>query len=326
MADTVAIPVVTSDAEYFAAPGLSNSALKDLEVSPLRFWYCHVNPNRPTIEPSAEMQFGTALHCAALEPDQFPIRYAPEISPADFDGCLQTCDDLRAWIRDRGQAPRGTRKADLIAQAQGIDADVAIFESIQATYGQQNAGKTLLSKDDFARVRRAADALLDEPVVRGILSDGQAELPIFAVDPDTGVLLKAKLDWTTPELILDIKTFSQKRGKTIDRTIAEAIWWERYYRQAYFYSMLREIRDGWTGEFVFAFVESEEPHEVRIRTMRSDNLAGTQPNVYWETAAVEVRQMLRKYAEYSKHFGEKPWRFAAGAELVRDEDLPGLGW
>jgi hypothetical protein len=45
-------------------PGLSFSGMKDFAVSPLRYWYRNINPNRPPFEATPEMQLGSALHCA----------------------------------------------------------------------------------------------------------------------------------------------------------------------------------------------------------------------------------------------------------------------
>jgi hypothetical protein len=57
--------------QYAEMPGVSWSSLKDLAVSPFRFWARNVDPNRPPSRTSPEMTFGSALHCAVLEPEQF---------------------------------------------------------------------------------------------------------------------------------------------------------------------------------------------------------------------------------------------------------------
>ena len=74
--------------EYASMPGLTNSMLKDLAISPLRFWARWIDPGREAIEPSAEMQFGSAVHCAVLEPSEFTKRYAAEVAVPE--GCLDT--------------------------------------------------------------------------------------------------------------------------------------------------------------------------------------------------------------------------------------------
>ena len=217
-----------SEQEYRAARGLNYSGMKDLAISPLRFWYLHVNPDAPVIEPTPEMQIGSALHCKVLEPDKFNERYASEISASDFDGCLVTMDDLRRWLTERGEKPKGTRKADVITQVQSVDPGWPIFDVLADAHYAECKGKVLFGRDDWQRIERMADALMSEPHVRAILGRGKAEVPYFTTDPESGVLLKSRLDFVSPGLIVDLKSFSQKRGKSIDRSIHDAIWYERY--------------------------------------------------------------------------------------------------
>jgi hypothetical protein len=317
-----------SDSEYFNAAGLSNSAMHDLAVSPLRYWHCHVNPDRPKDEPTPAQQFGSALHCAVLQPELFPQQYACEIDMADYPGCLRTIEELRGWLRDQGVTPKGTRKQDVIAQVQAIDNTVPILDVIERRHFAENEGKTLLSKEDWARVQGAAKALREEPHVQRLLAeDGAAEVPMFAHDPQTGVLLKAKMDWVAPLHILDLKTFTQTRGKSIDKTIADAIFYEKYYRQAYFYDYVRRLalkEEHGACDFVLAFVESEPPHETRIRCLVPKN--GGSINLYWERARIEVRGLIDLYAECWDHFGETPWRYAQQVTVLEDEEMPQLAY
>lgn len=316
--------------EYHALPALSFSGMKDLAISPLRYWHLWINPQRPEREETSEMRFGTALHCAVLEPDQFDARYCRAIDADDFDGCLRTIDELRQWLKDHGHTPKGTRKAELIDQLHAVDSSVPILDVEIARDVLANSGKVRLSKDDYNRVLSAADALRCEPRVRAILADGQAEACLTATDPDTGVPLKCRIDWLAPKYILDIKTFSQQRGKPIDKCVTDAIWYEKYLRQAWLYSHMEALthgRDARTGaqqsrDYVMAFVESDEPHEVRLRVLRPGTSGN--PNLYWTTAMHECRGLMRVYADCMQRFGVKPWRFEQDIDPLLDDDLPQL--
>lgn len=308
--------------EYRSNPGLSFSGMKDLSVSPMRFWFRWINPNRPEPRESPEMRFGSALHCKVLEPDQFEARYCAEMDAELCEGAmLITVDDIRQFIRDKGQTPKGTRKADLILQAIGIDPEVMVFDVEKAKFEESNKGKIRLSVDDWMRVHRAADALLDEPSLRPILSDpdGRAEVPLFAADPNTGVPLKGKLDWWTPGLTLDLKTFSQQRGKSIDRCIHDAIYYEKYHWQAFTYTLLRTLNGDKRPRYLIAFVESDEPHEVRLKELRPTR---GEPCLYWVKAEIEVKRLIEEYARCMKRFGDKPWRDEREIEILLDEDIP----
>jgi len=242
-------------------------------------------------------------------------------------------DDLRGWCKDHGIAPKGTRKAEVIAQVQAnSDPCPPILDSIRERHAVENAGKIELSKDFWYRCGNAAIALRQEPRLAEISENGQPEVWMTATDPDTKVLLKGKLDWVSPTCTVDVKTFSQMRGKSIDKSIADAIWYERYFRQAYFYCYLRSLQPGaekpglaaCAPPFVLAFVESDEPHEVRLRELRA-KVCG-EVNVYWERARIEVRELIRTYAEYSERFGIKPWRDACDIVPLVDQEMPGLAY
>jgi len=312
--------------EYDAAPGLSNSGMRDLSVSPLRYWYRWVNPDRVPDEPTPEMRFGQALHCAVLEPDIFDARYAREISAEDIPDCLITMDDLRTWLQSKGLSSTAKRKAELVERALAHDPNAPILDVLTERHAATHAGKTMLGSADWQRLARAATILRDEPKLIEILdSEGSSEAALFAADPDTGIPLKARLDWVAPNCTLDIKTFAQKRGKSIEKSVADAILYEQYYRQAYFYTWLRALNGEPEKDFVMAFVESEEPHETRIRVLRGKR--GGNPNLFWMRAQLETRELCRAYKEHMDHFGvDRAWRYAQTIDPLADEELPGLSF
>lgn len=311
--------------EYYAAPGLSNSGMKDLAVSALRYWHMNINPDRPAREASPEMNFGTALHCLVLEgAEAFEQRYACKLQADDHPGCLVTIEDLRGWIRDKGGKPSGTRKAEVIQQAQAIDSSVPIWDVLEARHFAVNGGKTLFDKAEWGRLANAAAALRREPKVQELLQAGEAEVSIFCSDTTTGIPLKARLDWLGESRIADIKTFTQKRGKSIDQSVADAIYYEGYYRQAFLYCTLEQRASGRKAplRYIMPFVESQEPYEVRIRELRPSTNGVV--NVYWQRAAIEVRHFCSVWSECMNEFGEKPWRTEQNIEALLDEEMPGM--
>lgn len=320
---TIALPNVDRE-DYFSQPGLSNSGMSDLAVSPYRFWWLHINPDRKPKEETPAMQFGSALHMAVLEPELFPQRYCCEIDASDYPGCLVTMDDLRGWLKDKGVTPKGTRKADAILQVQmNADQCPPILDVLKVQYAVVNEGKIELSKDFWFRCGNAAIALRREPEIDKILSDGRPEVVLTATDPETGVLLKGKLDWVNPGITVDIKSFSQTKRRSIDKTITDSLYYEGYLHQAVLYSILRGW-PGWKGDFVFAFVESEPPHEVRLRSVRPRS--GGEPSLYWQRSLLHIRSMIRLYADCVERFGDKPWRTDCKVDPLWDEDIPQLAW
>lgn len=65
-----------SNADYHADPAVSASHLHAVAKSPQAYWARFLDPNRPAVEPTAAMRFGSLTHCATLEPDELLQRYA----------------------------------------------------------------------------------------------------------------------------------------------------------------------------------------------------------------------------------------------------------
>ena len=320
-----------SNADYHAAPGLSHSGMKHLAVSPLRFWHEIINPDKEPEEEKTHLALGTALHCAVLEPDKFDSRYACALDVSDWPVCLDTVKDIRGWVEERGGKCKGTSKDDVIASAQEfmrrIGEQVPILQLEETEFLRQNEGKTIIPKDDWRRLAGMATALATEDSLRPLLDSGRAEASIFVKDPETGVLLKMKMDWMAlaSVSILDLKTFSQMRGKSIDRSVCDAIYYEGYWKQAWLYSFIYKLHFGKAPTFVFAFVESDQPHETRIKELTPKSLGGF-PRVYWQTAGIEVRKLINLYAECSEKYGTKPWRENQKITELEDEDIRALSF
>ena len=331
MAETMEYGILAiSNAEHHAIRALSNSGMRDLAVSPLRYWYEHINPApRVEEEESKALRMGTALHCAVLEtPETFEGRYARALDASDWPVCLDTVQDIRGWVADKGGKCSGTRKKDVIASAlahmKAIGEYVPILHEEERKFLAQHGDKTILAVDEWERLAGMAGALAEEPELQKILARGKPEVSMVAKDPDTGVLLKARLDWMAPTVTLDLKTFTARRGASIDKSVADAIYFERYYIQAFFYSYVRQLVTGEKADFVEAFVESDQPHETRIKLLQPKR--GSEPNLYWLQAQLEVRRMIRLYAECLDRWGDQPWREKQAISALVDEDVRQLAW
>lgn len=106
-----------NDHDYFSLPRLSASGAKVLLKSPARFRHERDAPPAP----SAEMRFGSMLHCLVLEPDQFEERYA--IAP-------------------------------------DVDKRTTAGKEAFARWQFNNKGKDAVSVDEYDRANRMADAVM----------------------------------------------------------------------------------------------------------------------------------------------------------------------
>ena len=192
---------------------------------------------------------------------------------------------------------------------------------LKAATEQKNMGKVVIKKNDWWRLGQATASITNEPLFRKLTAEGEPE-KIMTME-DQGVTVKGCLDWVAPKWTIDVKTFSQQRDKSIARTITDAIFYEAYYRQAYIYHKLRDWPN-WRGEYYMFFIESDEPFEVRVRTLNSKE--GGQANVYWSRGMLEYRDLLQTYIACRDRYGDKPWREPQEAERLLDEEIHQLAW
>ncbi len=307
--------------EYYKAPGLSHSAMKDLLISPYQFWFCHLSPDREPSEPTPAQIFGKALHSAVLDSaEMFDAKFCCAFDPSIYPVVLDKAEELKDWIKANGGTPKGTRKDGWIEQAKQYENCPPIMADEEKRHFAQNEGKTIIGVEDWQRLAGCVQSLESEPEFRRLRSGGKSEVSYFVTDPDTGVLLKGRMDYVTKTHTLDPKTFVQK-GRPITRTIADALIYEGYTRQSFLYTKIRVLAGEAVVPFINPFVESDPPHEVRIVKQEP-----SPDNLYWMTAREDVKMLIQQYADLTNKFGDKPWREPAAVETLRDEDIPSLAW
>jgi len=326
--------------QYHAAPGVSNSTLKTFLVSPLHCWHATLNPelecalcgvsrgkhaNLPCQFFSARaetpaLRLGSALHTATLEPEKFMERYAPRPAAADYTEALTTVQSMQEWLIAQGLPfKKSAAKPEL--QAVCREAKAPLLEDMLSAQAKKDYGKKYLDKAEWAQACRMAAALERESALKPYLADGVGEVSIFALDPDTGLLLKCRVDWMAARsrVIVDPKTFST-RGRTVDAAVASAIQFD-YHTQPWFYlHVLRLATEAGYADlsgfsWLYAFVESDAPYEVRLRSMGPDG------SKYWDATGAEIQGALRRFAEYQREFGNKPWAYHQQVRPVTDTEM-----
>lgn len=187
-----------------------------------------------------------------------------------------------------------------------------------------------------------------DPYARAALTGGMPEVSFFVRDPETGVTLKARMDYVRPRSTVDVKTFSNSRGKPVEKAVFEAIFYEGYHLQCVFYNQVRElarrqlaageisthgeVSEQWHREFteteghgfVLIFIESAPPFDLRVVLMKEAEAAGADLNVYWSSAHMRIHDMKRAYAECLDKYGDGPWRDHPPPHQLEDADLPML--
>lgn len=329
--------------EYHAAAGLSCSGMKQLAVSPLNYWHHNLNPDRQPPEETYPQRFGKAVHCRLLEPARFSQSYAVKRTPEDYPGCLVTADDMKAWLAEQGLPATAKKKQELIDRIMAQGSYPPIWDLLRDDQGDA----VLLNRDEMAALDHLAAVVDADPYASAALSGGLPEVSFFVREPETGVVLKARMDYVRPSATFDLKTFSNARGKRTDKAVFDAIYYENYHLQAVAYHTIRDLArqqylagdigahgvdEGWLKAFLdhdhhgfgFIFVESSAPFDMRIVQLRRSEFPDADPNVYWQTAAMQIAGLTAIYAECMEKYGDRPWREPLPPRVLQDTDIPQL--
>ena len=183
--------------------------------------------------------------------------------------------------------PNRVRKPDTPAQAFGSLVHAAILEphKVEKLYvvapdlnknsnaykdwKATHAGLLIVDADDMQTALQMRDAVMSNARARQLLElGGITEEPIYARDPETGVLVKIKPDRYIPShrIILDLKTTTDARPHAFAKSVAEY----RYHVQDAFYTDVA----AWAGDavdwFFFIALEKEPPYGVAVYQLDSD--------------------------------------------------------
>lgn len=221
--------VVMTNEAYHAAPGYSKSHLDEIadDRAPLHYWAAYRDPNRIPREPTPALELGNAIHSAILEPLDFTDRYA--IAP-DVD--------------------RRTKEGK------------AVYRDFMAS----SIGKTPLTASQYETCVGMIEAVYSHPVAAGLLTGGVAEQSHFALDEETGALIKCRIDYLLGSLdggmIVDFKSCENASP----RAFARAAELYRYdVAPAWYYHVINMGYRVRPSQWVWIGCEKEHPYAIIIR-------------------------------------------------------------
>lgn len=240
--------------EYIYWPAISNSRLNLAAKSMLHFKMLKFR------EPTPALRLGQLVHCGILEPMAVIKRYV--VQP-NFENDADN---------KTGDGQQSNSKATKYYKAK-----VEEFRTV-------NAGKTVVSQDEYERLCGINEALFRSKRARQYLSEmEQTEVSITWNDAETGLPLKARLDGVGRLAIGDLKTTQD--AMAFSKSVANF----GYHRQGAFY------QTGWaalTGGELLPFrliaVESVHPHGVRAAPLNEEAA---------DIGRYEVQKLLRQVAE-----------------------------
>lgn len=184
----------------------------------------------------------------------------------------------------------------------GLEVEVLDFPDYKTKAAQDAkkaayaAGKVPVIERDYATARAAIKAVKEHSIAGPLFAGpGTPESSAFAIDPDTGLWLRGRFDFTTPgDFLVDLKTTVDGEPNSFERGGRRL----GYDVQQEFYKHVYRLATGRDPEgFAFVTVEKTAPHLVDVHM----------PTDWAELGASRVRRALDLYAECVKS-GDWPGR------------------
>lgn len=281
--------------KYLAEPGISNSDLKLVAISPLTYWRAKQIPRKPT----NSMQRGTVGHIAVLELHRFLSEAlpTPELNP------------------DTGKPWRKGTKAD-------------------KRFRGENPDRLIVTRKDFFAAKRMGEAIRRNPRAQELLRHGRSEVSIFWDCPETGARRKGRCDFLGHPTnagghgeLVDIKTAVTVRPRDFVRDTAK----RGAHRQlAGYLEGLTELGFDVQGVSIIG-VEQGEPHdtivfplpEYALEAGAADNIETLKTLLYCRESGEWPGYAPDGVAEYDMR---KHCAWLLPPELRDDDDGPGLDW
>lgn len=236
--------------DLFDGPSISKSILKWLLPyhggSPKAFWG-RWNWNEKAIEPdtSVALDFGKAAHALILGDQVFADEFAVRPGKAP---------DGRAW-----NANNLSCKGWLAEQA--------------------DAGRTVITGEQLDRIRRIADDMATNPLVRDGILNGRVERTMAWKDPATGIWLKTRPD-CIPEfdgVFADLKTTGKLSEDFLERQVMDA----GYYLQGAMTRMVCREIDMPFQSFVLVYVLNDDVPDTACVELSEHELDRGERAIRW---------------------------------------------
>jgi len=245
---------ISNDA-YHSSAGISRSMLVDFKRSPKHFQHKYLNPHYVKPEPSTAMEFGTALHTALLEPQEFYNRIA--VKPEEK---IVIGKPLR--LKDVG-------KERFEADKKRIENARVTKEAAEIAFELESKGKIILTAAEKKKLDAMCEAVYSDVYAKELLVGARYERSIFWIDPETQLLCKARPDIWHDQFIVDYKS--------CDDASEKAFWWAAksggYYLQ---FAMMNQAIKNVLGydmrDFIFLAQEKAEPFLPAVFQLADESL------------------------------------------------------
>lgn len=256
--------------QYHAAAGISKSKLDAFAVSPLNYWDQHINPDREPREYKHAFAVGDGMHKLVLEPGTFEQTYAVGFDKSSYPTALNTTDQIKVVLNERGIAARGS-KPELIRALKNDGYSGLIMAELEEKHNASMAGKIAIPAADYKNMTSMLKAVNRHHTAGGLLAGATTEESFFVTDSN-GILRKCRTDAISANgrVVIDLKSTDDVSEYGFGKTIAKY----RYHVQAAWYLDILKMLYGDDAPDTFAFIPAQKtrPFDVAVHVLTSDQI------------------------------------------------------
>lgn len=249
--------------QYHAAYGLSKSMLDSIAVSPRKFWYDYINPNREPEERKDYFAIGDGTHKLVLEPGTFEKTYCVGFDKSAYPDALDTIADMKAELTRLGLMVSGSKPelAERLFEAEFPRNRIMYY--LEQDHVAKMNGRIKIDARAYKSMLHMLEAVNEHHTASALIRGAYVEHSYFTTDTD-GRVRKCRPDIITNDgrIIADLKT-------TDDVSLAGfgyKIFKFRYHVQAAWYLDILKMLYGSDAPRTFAFiaVEKDPPYDVAV--------------------------------------------------------------
>jgi len=156
-------------------------------------------------------------------------------------------------------------------------------KSIWEQFQVQNTGKEIITNDEREQLTAMRDSVRIHPAASALLGEGTAEVSVFNQCVETGLPLKARMDWVRENAIVDLKTTEDASPAGFAKSVSNY----RYDLQAAHYRRMLKLQGRGDLPFYLIAVEKEAPFAVAVYRLDEGDLT---------LADMQMQQQLRAIA------------------------------
>jgi len=294
--------------DYYSVQAVNISSLKHMRRSPMHYLEVVANQRKDT----RALALGRVAHMAVLEPERFD-RAAVVTRMSRTTRAWELLEQLSSTgevpVLYDGGARRGKAWDAFARDHEGCTIVLASeWAEIEPVLERTMAGAVLISEQEYEQASRVAAAVHAHPRAHELLLAGQAEVPMYWADAETGIDCKGRPDYVSPAALVDLKLTRNIESRPF---FAQQYGLGTHLQISFYYDGLDAIGRHVDEAYVIA-AENVRPYDVAVYRVPSDLIAFGRDEYRW------LLRRLRECVETDTWPGTCP--------DVSDYEIPAWAW